>query len=421
MSRTLAEYLGVSNSSFLYNIRLLEKASSNPSVDIKLALEIDSNSKYMTARLGLDPSDTTCEEVYEELKQRFLRDNDNILKKINEVNDNSTLSSIITLNLKDIAFNNDCFALKHSVVKKQLKVVPPKTLLKKLGYRSIDSLLKREASAVILASALLVESDLWKQQYYDLYKKLTPSDFEIRKIEIFEPRTTRNWQALSKELLKKTNSTVLSSMELGGLVVLPLPAEVKGLIAATVIFALEQINQIRIYSVFCKLQQVTDSFGQIIADTSQGKIESLALIAEQDVPWHIIQKFYDRYIEKFPIEIFEPHVQGENIQLIDIEEIMSMINPSFNFWNGGNNCAIKEKLNVVSFNLKDVAINAINNRPYKERSISYFRESLWAEMMLRYISHSSLEETMVSQIDSKLIGGQVDDGFRLDPAFSAII
>ena len=416
MSRSLAEYLGVSNSSFLYNIRLLEKASSDPSVDIKLALEIDSNSKSLIARLGLDPSDTTSEELYEDLKTRFHRDNILVQKRMNEIDENASPSSIIAVNLKDLTSDKDCFALKHTVVKRQLKSVPPKMLLKKLGYRSIGSMLKRESSAVILSSALLIESETWKQQYYDLYKKITPSDFETRKIEIFEPRKTKNWQNLSEILVNKTNSTVLASKELGGIIILPMPKNVNSLILTTLVFALDQINQIRIHSVFCKLSQVKDSFGQIIASASEGKTEHLALLAGQDIPWHIIQKFYDRFTEKFPIEIFEPHVQKENINLINIEETLSRIHASLEFWIGSSNCAYKDKTEVVSFNIKDVAINAVNNRTYKDRTVDYFRESVWSEMLLRYISQSSLEESMVNQMDIKLLEGQEGGGFMLDPS-----
>ena len=37
-------------------------------------------------------------------------------------------------------------------------------------------------------------------------------------------------------------------------------------------------------------------------------------------------------------------------------------------------------------------------------------------MLLRYISQSSLEESMVNQMDSKLLEGQEGGGFMLDPS-----
>ena len=66
--------------------------------------------------------------------------------------------------------------------------------------------------------------------------------------------------------------------------------------------------------------------------------------------------------------------------------------------------------------LDQSTINAVNNRAYKDRTVDYFRESVWSEMLLRYISQSSLEESMVNQMDSKLLEGQEGGGFMLDPS-----
>ena len=417
MSRKLAEYLGFMNAGFLYSVRLLESSSFNPGVDIKLILELESKSKDKITQLGLDSKDTSGEELYQELKARFIRDNKLIEAKLKDGDPDQSINSLIVSNLKEVIDQRKCFAIKHSIVKKQLKLVPPKVLLKKLGYRSVDSMLKREPAAVILSSALLVESVAWKHAYFNLYKNLTPSDFEERKVELFEPRSTKKWQALSAELSEKSHSTVLLSQELGGLVMLPLPNDLDGLTSATLIFALEKINMIRIHSVFCKIQQVKDNFGEIMANASMGKIDSLALIAGQDIPWHIIQRFYNRYSEKFPIEIFEPHVQKEDIGLIDIGESLSMIHSSLEFWSNTDYLAFKDNLDIVSFNIKDVCINTLNMNSYNDRSLDYFRESLWSELILRYINQKNLEDSMVNQMDERLIEGQALDGSLSNPVF----
>ena len=250
---------------------------------------------------------------------------------------------------------------------------------------------------------MAVESEQWKNQYYDLYKNLNPGDFEETPIKVLEPKATIRWQALAREISQSSNTTVISSRELGGVIILPLPENVDGLVMTSIIFALDAINELRIHSVFCKLQQVKDNFGEIIANASRGKTESLALIAGQDVPWHLIQKFYNRFQDKFPIELFEPHVQKEDIGLINIEETLSRVHPSLDFWMGTEYLAYKDKLDITSFNLKDVAINSINNLAYKDRCNSHFRDSLWIELMLRYISQSNLEQSILDQVDQKLI------------------
>ena len=136
-----------------------------------------------------------------------------------------------------------------------------------------------------------------------------------------------------------------------------------------------------------------------------------------DIPWHIIQRFYNRYSEKFPIEIFEPHVQKEDIGLIDIGESLSMIHSSLEFWSNTDYLAFKDNLDIVSFNIKDVCINTLNMNSYNDRSLDYFRESLWSELILRYINQKNLEDSMVNQMDERLIEGQALDGSLSNPVF----
>jgi len=250
-----------------------------------------------------------------------------------------------------------------------------------------------------------------------MYKKLTPSDFEERKIEIFEPRRTKSWINLSNELLKINQSTVMVSKELGGIVILPATESVRGLSSATLIFALDGINSIRVHSVFCKLQQVKEKFGETICNVLLGNPDMLATVAGQEIPWHIIQKFYNRNIDKFPIEIFDPHVQKEDLGLLSIENILGAIGPGLDFWIGSEIVASKNLDEIVSFNIKDVCINAINKINFNTRSVDNFRESLWTELILRYISEESLEESLVNQLDDKLIEGQESDGLSLSPVF----
>ena len=77
-----------------------------------------------------------------------------------------------------------CWAIKHSVAKKLLKQTPPKKVMKLLGYRSVDSMLKRENIDELFGSLRFVESDQWLIMFVKTYKKLQPQDFETRKIKI---------------------------------------------------------------------------------------------------------------------------------------------------------------------------------------------------------------------------------------------
>ncbi len=417
MSRSLAEYLGISSPSFIHQIASLEKSAGEPAEDIKLSNEISLQTKSKVKALGLDPNDTTLEELYASLKQIFLRDNTVLESSIIELEGEQSIHKSISKNLNQIISNKNCFSLKNSVVKNQLRINPPMKLLRKLGYTSIESILKKEPTPIILALALAVEDEKWKENYYNLYISLRPSDFEEKKIQIFEPKSSKRWQALSQEIAKSQSTTVISTKELGSIILLPINEQIKGLTLASLIFALDSINQISISSVFSKINQVKDNFGQVIAAAFRGKTDSLALIAEQDVPWHLIHKFYSKFKDKFPFHIFEPHVQKENFNLINIEEVLSTIHPCFEFWFGTEYLAYKDQMQAVSLNIKDVAINAVNNLDYSEASNAYFKDGLWTELMLRYISQSHLEQSILEQLDNKLLIDYPNDfNFELMPA-----
>ena len=94
-----------------------------------------------------------------------------------------------------------------------------------------------------------------------------------------------------------------------------------------------------------------------------------------------------------------------------------MIHSSLEFWSNTDYLAFKDNLDIVSFNIKDVCINTLNMNSYNDRSLDYFRESLWSELILRYINQKNLEDSMVNQMDERLIEGQALDGSLSNPVF----
>ena len=60
----LARLLDNTHSLFRYNIEQLEKATGNAGIDSKLATEILEHAHRVMRQIGLDPKDTTGEELY---------------------------------------------------------------------------------------------------------------------------------------------------------------------------------------------------------------------------------------------------------------------------------------------------------------------------------------------------------------------
>ncbi len=414
MSRMLAELLGVPGAGFRLNLQQLERASGAPGVDIRLSTEVLQETQSKIRGVGLDPADTTAPELYEILKTKIIGDNTRLEKTLQQRIGNGQISQAIVKTINALQIPKSCFALKHSVAKRMLKKNPPKASLKRLGYRSLDSLLKREPAAVIFTVADLVESDAWRQRFFDDYKRLGPSDFEVREIEVFNPLKAKHWTTLAQSLAAQQKSSVLVCKELGGIVLLPLPEGINAGTITTVVMTLQAINEIRTHSAFCKLQQVKQNFGAIIADSTKGDVSNLTLIAGQPLPWRVIQNYYSRFDNDYPMELFEPHVQQDDLKLINIEDVLANIEPALEFWRGTDWLAFNENSEVVSLNIKDVAISALNNLGFEDRLLKYFRDTAWSELMIRYLQQKHLEENVRQQLDAQLVDDNPEPTFEMN-------
>jgi len=403
MSRMLAELLGVPVPGFRLNVQQLEAASGNPGVDIRLSSEILQAAQIKISELGLDAFDTKPIELYEVLKSRAQKDNQRLETTLQQRIGKGQISLAIVKSLQSLSIPKTCFAIKHSSAKRILKKNPPKSTMRQLGYRSLDSLLKRESTSLIFAVASLVESTAWRQRLFEEYKHLVPSDFEVREIEIVNPLRTKNWKEMAAMLAEQQRSSVLVTKELGGVILLPLPNKVVAGTLTTVVLSLQAINDIRTQSAFCKLQQVKPDFGTIIADSAKSGVKALALVAGQPVPWQIIQSYYDQYGNDYPSGLFEPHVQEEDLKLAKIEDSLISLEPSLEFWRGTNWLAFGQGGDAVSINITDVAIASSNNLPYNKRLLDNFRNSVWTELMIRYLQQNLLEEKVLAQLNDQLV------------------
>src|SRR5665213_1747221 len=139
--------------------------------------------KSKVESLGLDPADTTGEELYEALKVKLSNDLAQLdgAWGLNGSNDSQKIIQV----LEQAARKDDILAIKCVAIKRLLKASPPKKTMKLLGYRSLESMLKREDTRQVLAIALNHESNLWNSRVSHKISGLKSSDYEFRKIKFF--------------------------------------------------------------------------------------------------------------------------------------------------------------------------------------------------------------------------------------------
>ncbi|HSX34817.1 MAG TPA: hypothetical protein VLF62_04195 [Candidatus Saccharimonadales bacterium] len=404
MTRFLSRALGALEPTFSQGIQQLEQAAGRPGTDIRLTADIMRRTRDKVGELGLDPNDTTGQELYGALQERLKRDEQTVRTTLG-IAEGASPDEVISRIQKFLEKHDApkaCFALKASVAKRLLKKKPPKVAMKRLGYRSVDSMLKHESPAQLYAAALMVEPASWHKTYREQYAKLTPSDFETRTISLHQP-SSKKWLDLAHQFVASEHHNILSFRELGAVVLLPIDHAVDGLAITTLLLVLEEFNGIRAHSSYAKLQQVKPDFGKRLQESSVTEPYTSATLAGQPVPWRMIQRYYARFTDAYHPEIFEPHVQPEDLQWSSGERTLTSLEPTLRFWEGGENLGLLDDTGqVVSCNALDVALSYCNHLPFQDRIVHFMRDNLWHELMMHYLNQENLEAAVHQQLSAEL-------------------
>jgi hypothetical protein len=402
MTRILSEMVGSNEQALRTHLAKLEKVSGHPNADIKLTASVVQASGRKLRDLGLDPQDTTGPELYAALQLRMQADDERLLKVLQKLSKDQDIVASVAHALRNVPIPRECFMIKSTVAKRLLKKAMPKKTMKLLGYRSFDSLLKHEPVAAIYAAAFQVELPAWRKQLFDQYAKLKPSDFEMHDIVVIQPSSAR-WQKASKELLSQQKHNILSFKELGAVVLLPVDVseQPQGFTTVSLVLALHAINEIRAAGAFLKLNQVRSDFGTVVQEITFGEPQLTAETLDQPVAWHIIQRYYARFQQAFSDD-FELHIQPSDLSWHSIERVLEHLDPKLGFWRGTAHLSLLHARQPVSFNIIDVALAYCNQLPFADRIVHYLRESLLQEILMGYLRHENIEQTIRSTLQPTL-------------------
>ena len=381
----------------------MEQAAGRPGTDIRLTADIIQSTRAKIAELGLDPSDTTGPELYVALQERFKNDEQTVRKALGLAADAAPDDVVakVTQFLTKQASSQKCFVLKASVAKRLLKKKPPKLAMKRLGYRSLDSMLKHEPVPQVYAAALIAESSHWHRAFHEQYAKLTPSDFESKKITLLHP-TTKRWQQLAAQFVPEARHNMIGFPEMAAIVLLPISDAVEGLAITSLLLVAEEMNGLRAHSSYAKLQQVKPDFGTIIQKSSVSEPYTSAQLAGQPVPWRMIQRYYARFTDAYHPEIFEPHVQSDDLSWTSGEDLLAGLDPALRFWQGTAHLGLVHEGQIVSCNALDVALGYCNNLSFGDRIVHFVRDNLWHELMMHYLNQENLEAAVHQQLAGEL-------------------
>jgi hypothetical protein len=386
-------------------MKQLEEATGKKGIDVKLIGDILEKTHDATRRLGLDHTDTTGRELYHALLAKIKAHDQHLARAIGgtDAEDVQQLLPLIKLAVERADVPKSCWVLKKSVAKEMLRKKPPPTTMKLLGYRSIDSMLKHENLAEVYGALRFAESPEWLNAFNEQYKGLRPSDFETREIEFVVMPASR-WGGIAEHFVAKKRHNITHLKELGVILILPIKLKkLPGITITAMPLLFHYINEIRLYSAYFKLQQVKKDFGKIFVETLIADPGKAAVMAGQHVHWRVIQRYFGKLEKEHHPEIFEPHVQPEDLHWRKAEDALYRIDPELGFWRDMDYVARFEDGRPISFNLMDVSVGYANNTPYEQRVIYHFRESLWNEIFMRYMGEKTLEQQILLQLDNDMI------------------
>ncbi len=404
MSRVISQLLDAPEPDFSMAISELEHQAGNPSIDVHLTSIIQGTVHRKIRELGLDPSDTTANELYRGL-QSMVRLHDQFLNKKLNIETDMSLSkqmSIIIKKIHSLPIPSKAWVIKSSSAKKLLKKNPPKKVKSALGYKSLDSMLKREKTEDILIYSRICETATWNKKFIKSYSGLTPADFETRKIKLKVVTNKKLSDKYSSFLQQKHHNNVVL-VEHGIIGCLPLGVDkLPGLVITVLPLLLHNINEVRSYSAIFKMHQVHPDFSKKLVNILLNNSDDFVRLASQDVSWRIVQRHYgNRPHLPYP-ELFEPHIQADDLYWRKAESVIYWLEPALKFWEDLDYIAALYPDGPVPLSLMDNAVSYINKLEYKDHSRKYFKDSLWNELLLRYVGQDNFQQVLINQLDNKV-------------------
>lgn len=408
MSR-LSLFLQAKEPLFDHALDQLEKRSGRKGADVKLTAELAEKSANFIKTIGLNPN-CSGEELYLALTKQIEEQDAHLAKTIGGTNATNVdeMVPLAIRRLEQIQMPRSCFAMKYEKAAQILVERPPQQLMQRLGYDSAEKLVKDEDLAELFIAIRFTEGPDWLNDFNTVYESLTPDDFETRPIKLVRFSRAK-WGDVADHFIEKKKHINTHSKEMGVVAILaPGATHMKAITLKVITLTLHYYNEVRLYSAYFKLLSKGNNFGKILSETLIADIPTVKLIEHGNVHWRVIQRYYGKIGEadKHP-EVFEPHLQPEDLHWRHAEKILYQIDPEMGMWRDMDYVATLKGDDIITFNLMDVALSYANEVPYEDRYLYHFRESLWNEVFARYMSEASLEEQLLIKLDNAIVKPEV--------------
>lgn len=407
---TIGRFLQAKEPLFDHALHQLELQSHQKGVDVKLAAEIAQTAADRTKRLGLT-ANATGPELYDALIKQVAEHDAHLAKSIGGT-DPTDLADMIPRIVKaaeSAPLPKDGWFLKEAKAREMLKKQPPMAIMERLGYHLVSRLLEAEDIYELFLALRFAETPEWLNNFDRLYFDLEPEDFEARAIRVV-PFSAEKWGDIAEHFIQKKRHNITHSKEMGAIAIMPMrESHMTGVTLKVMPLLFHYFNEIRLYSSFFKLMKTKQNFGAIVSDTLIADPAHVKITDNAHIHWRVIQRYFGKLVNETHPEIFEPHVQPEDLHWRRAEEVLYDIDPELEFWRGLDFVAVDkgDTHDTVTFNLMDISLGYSNGIAYPDRYLYHFRESLWNEVFARYMGEKVLEDQLLVKLDNAIIKPEV--------------
>ena len=389
----LARLLGTDEARLDAALEQIHRSLDGGAHDTSVMGDIAAILSRLTRSFGLDPADTTPEELYMSLRRRIKDDNVRLAGALGVSDaDNPQIASPRIVAWARHHFTGEYMVIKQSSLKELLSKNPPKQVMKLLHYRSTPSLLKHETASQLIVLARYIEDDAWLARYREGLTTLTRQDFELRPLEIV-------WfdKAVLAEALSRTehrHHLVLHAKEVGCVgIAATSKTRSKGYVIRTLSLVHHYVHEIRYFSTLTKVLlsrgDFITAYVHALVDDHEAHIE----LARYPLHWRSLHAaVHGAQIH----DVFPPHIDRDDWHTVSTNDVLGQLNQHIVGW--GSSGYVLSGEPVVSCNIIDLTIDEEHGAAFGGHSTKYGRRSLEQEVFRRYLQEPRIHTVILKRL-----------------------
>jgi len=308
------------------------------------------------------------------------------------------------------------FVLKKEKAEEILRKNPPPNIIKALNYKNIEELLKKEDLIEIFCALRFIESNEWMHNFFDkVYVKLTPNDFEKRKVDL--RILSGKWLKIAEKFMEKKYHNVSHLKELGVIFIIPLKIDTPGETLRLFSLILHYLHEVDFYSNLFEMRAKATplsnraSFGKSLIFLLKGEVLKVSRPFDGKIKWLIIQRYLAKDNPNDP-RLFIPHANPEALHWKKAENDISRFGERVDGvslkrwyeldWVGGFFKEEEDGESLISFDLVDNVMSLVK-RGERAKYLYHQQEALWNKIFEEYMGINNLEKLIIENFDKGYI------------------